>query len=67
VLVGESKGGDCLGDLYLCDYIIEMNLRNMTYDVGWIQLAEGKVQCVELFYYGDAHPSSINQELSEPF
>jgi hypothetical protein len=30
VLVGESKGGVCLGDLDLCDDIIELDLTNMT-------------------------------------
>ena len=39
VLLGESKGGDCLGDLDVCDNIIEMDLTNMTWrgldSVGW--------------------------------
>jgi len=30
VVDGESKGGDCLGDLEVCDDIIELDLTNMT-------------------------------------
>jgi hypothetical protein len=67
VLVGESNGGDWLGDLDVCDVLIEMDLTNITYDVGWIQLAEGKVQCLEFFHHGDEFVSSMNQEISLQF
>ena len=30
VLLGESKGGDCLGDLDVFDEIVEVDLTNMT-------------------------------------
>jgi hypothetical protein len=30
VLLGESKGEDCLEDLDVCDDVIEMELTNMT-------------------------------------
>lgn len=51
----------------MCDVLIEMDLTNITYDVGWIQLAEGKVQCLEFFHHGDEFVSSMNQEISLQF